>query len=100
MYRCHIQFYFIGKQCRMFELIREMSPLEHFTHGFMESERPEEALTAKADVILADLQELNAKEALQAIVQSKKREAELIVLADKDEIELWRYICSDRCPAC
>jgi PAS domain S-box-containing protein len=88
MYRCHIHFYFIGKQCRTFELIKEMTPLEQFTHEFLESEKPEKELTAEADVILADLQDMNVKEALQTIVQGKRKETELIVLADKNEIML------------
>ena len=52
MYHCHIHFYFAGHPCRAFEIVKEMSPLVPFTHGFSESDRPEEKLTAQADVIL------------------------------------------------
>ncbi|MBD5090119.1 MAG: PAS domain S-box protein [Clostridiales bacterium] len=86
MYYCQIHFYLIGYQCTMFENIKEMSPLEHFTHEFYESDEPEEALAAKADVIMADIRNLNVKEAVQMLALVKKQEAELIVLADKEQI--------------
>lgn len=86
MYHCQIHFYLIGYQCTMFENIKEMSPLEHFTHEFYESDEPEEALAAKADVIMADIRNLNVKEAMQMIALVKKQEAELIVLAGKEQI--------------
>ncbi|MDE7424616.1 MAG: PAS domain S-box protein [Lachnospiraceae bacterium] len=86
MYHCQIHFYLIGYQSTVFENIKEMSPLEHFTHEFYESDEPEEALAAKADVIMADIRNLNIKEAVQMLALVKKQEAELIVLADKEQI--------------
>ena len=86
MYHCQIHFYLIGYQSTVFENIKEMSPLEHFTHEFYESDEPEEALAAKADVIMADIRNLNVKEAVQMLALVKKQEAELIVLADKEQI--------------
>lgn len=53
MYHCHIQFYLSGHPCRVSDIIKEILPLEHFTHGFLESDKPEEALAAEADVILS-----------------------------------------------
>ncbi len=88
MYRCHIQFYLTGYQHRVFEIIKEMSPLEHFSHEFYESNRPEEKLTAKADVILADLQDMDEKDALKLLTLNKKKEAELILLLDRNQISL------------
>ncbi len=35
MYHCHIHFYLVGGLCREFEIIKEMPPLEHFTHEFL-----------------------------------------------------------------
>ena len=86
MYHCQIHFYLIGYRCTMFENIKEMSPLEHFTHEFYESDEPEEALAAKADVIMADIRNLNVKETMQMLALVKKQEAELIVLAGKEQI--------------
>ena len=87
MYHCHIQFYLTGYQHRVFEIIKKMSPLEHFSHEFYESNRPEEKLTAKADVILADLQDMD-EDALRVLTLNKKKEAELILLLDRNQMSL------------
>ncbi len=86
MYHCHIHFYLIGHQHRIFNMIKEMSPLEHFTHEFFESVKPEAELISKADVILVDLQDMDAKEALQVLILRKTKDAELILLADANQI--------------
>ena len=86
MYHCHIQFYLAGHQSRAFDVIKEMPALEHFTHEFSESDEPDEALAAKADVIFADLQDMDIEEAVRILFSGKKKEAELIVLADKSRI--------------
>ena len=88
MYHCHLKFYLLGRQSRIFEIIKEMPPLEHFTHEYMESSYPEQTLAQKADVILADLQDLNTKEAVQELIQAKPVEAELILLAEKEKISI------------
>lgn len=88
MYHCRFHFYLVGPQCRAFEIIKEMSPLEHFTHKFLESEKLEESLVAMADVIFVDLQGENIKDMVQALLQGKKKEAELILFADKKQTEL------------
>lgn len=95
MYHCHIQFYLSGHSCRVFDIIKEISPLEHFTHEFLESEKPEGELAAKADVILADLQDMDVKEALQTLTVNKNNEAEIILLADKEQIMLLADDLSD-----
>ena len=53
MYQCHLKLYLMGDSCKVFETIKEMSPLENFTHTFLESRTPKTALTAGADVIIA-----------------------------------------------
>lgn len=88
MYHCHIQFYFIGYQNRIFETIKGMSPLESFTHTFSQSNTPNAALAAAADVILADLQGTGMTETLRMLTLGKKKDAELILLADKKQIML------------
>ena len=82
MYSCHTHFYLTGYHGRAFEIIKEMEPLEHFTHVFAESDSPDRALSSCADVIFADLQGMDAVEAVQTLVQDKCKEAELIVFAD------------------
>ncbi len=88
MYHCHMQFYLLGSQCEVFDIVKEMAPLAHFTHEFLESDRLEEALAAKADVILANLQDVDAGAAVQALVSAKDRETELILLSDKSQVSL------------
>ena len=86
MYRCHMYFYYIGRQRELLEVIRQMEPLEHFTHTFWASDVPEQTLAAQADVILADLRELNPA-AVDLLAREKKADSELIVLADKAQLE-------------
>lgn len=83
MYHCRICFYLTGRPGKVFETIKKMAPLEHFSHEFLESGKPEKALTDKADVILVDLQGLEMKEDLHNLVLEKKKDAELILLAEK-----------------
>ncbi len=86
MYHCHVNFYLLGQQSGLFEKLKEMSPMEHFTHEYLESPRPEETLAAKADVILADLRDLDAKETVQQLIRAKSKEGQLILLAEKEQI--------------
>ncbi len=89
MYHCHMRLYLTGHPHRVFEIIKEMSPLEHFTHEFLESDRPEETLAAGADVIVADLQGYpDVKEAVRTLISAKAGSAELILLADREQIDL------------
>ena len=86
MYHCHIHFYFIGLQRGISDIMKEMSPLENFSHEFFESEEPDASLTASADVIFADLKDTgDGKEALQTIVLGKRKETEIILLSDKSQ---------------
>ena len=87
MYHCHLWFYFIGNKREWSAPLREIPPLEAFTHEFWESGEPEREFAAKADVILADLREQNAPETVQTLALWKKTEAELIVLAEKEQVE-------------
>ena len=61
MYRCHVHFYLIGHQHRVYEIIKEMPPMEHFTHEFEESGKPDRESASKADVILLDLQGMECR---------------------------------------
>lgn len=86
MYHCHTHFYLTGRKTEVFEIIKEMPPLEHFTHEFTESDMLEERLAAEADVIIASLQDMVEKEMMETLVSKKKEGAELIVLAGRDQI--------------
>ena len=95
MYHCHIHFYLAGNSKRMFEIIKEIPPFECFTHEFLESEKPESELTAKADVILANLRDVDVPEALSLLIANKSQEAELILLVDKEQIALLKSSLSE-----
>ena len=82
MYHCHIQFYLAGTHCRVFDLVQEMSPSEHFTYEFFESKNPGSALAAQADVILANLQDMDVKETIRMLAPDEEKETQLILLAD------------------
>ncbi|MCM1497936.1 MAG: response regulator [Clostridium sp.] len=86
MYHCHIRFYLVGYSYKLFEMIKEMPQFEHFTHEFIQSDKPEKELAAKADVIFADLEEQDEQEALQILTSGKSGEAELILLAKESQI--------------
>ena len=88
MYHCHIRFYLIGRQKEAFEIIKGMEPLEYFTHEFTESDMPEAALAAKADVIIADLQDVDVANTLQVLMDGRKETSEIILLANKGQMAL------------
>lgn len=88
MYHCHIHFYLAGDQNKVFEMLKEMSPLSHFTHTFSESIEPERALTTDADVIFAYLHNMDVQKTLQTLLSCKREMSELILLADKEQIPL------------
>ena len=90
MYQCHIQFYLSGNNGRVFDIVKKMPPLENFIHDFSVSEKPDRKLASEADVILADLQGLDAREIFQILVSGKSIQSELILLADSNQITLWQ----------
>ena len=67
--------------------LREVSPLEAFTHEFWESKTPKRDLAAKADVIFADLRGADVADTVRTLCTWKKAEAELIVLGEKGQVE-------------
>lgn len=84
MYRCCIHIYLIGKANSLFETMKAMAPLEHFTHEFCESDVPSGAVSA-ADVIFAVLPELDAEGTVRSLLSAKRSDAELIVLAEREQ---------------
>ena len=88
MSHCHIRFYLTGHTCGTFDILKEISPLERFTHEFIESVQPVEEQVSRADMILANLQGEECRSVLQTLVSGMRSEAGLIVLADKEQIPL------------
>ena len=88
MYHCGLRFYFAGQSCRVFEIIREMPPLERFTHEFSESGKLDGALAAEADVIFANLQDMDAETDVRGLFAGKSGETEVILLAAEGQMEM------------
>lgn len=88
MYRCQLQLYLTGRECRVFQIMKELPPLEPFTHEFLQTSKPEEASAATADVIVVNLQDMDPGESLQALISMKPEECRLVLLADSHQIKL------------
>lgn len=68
MYQCHLHIYMTGGQDKIFEAIKEMAPLEHFTHEFSECEELNDVSGIGADVVLANLRGPGDRDALQKLL--------------------------------
>ena len=86
MYHCQLHFYYLGRRQELLDAAKAIPPLEHFTHSFSRSGTPDAALTAQADVILADLRELDGPETVRLLAAEKKTEAVLILLAEREQV--------------
>lgn len=87
MYHCHVCFYFIGKQSQLFETVKGIPALEPSDYEFVESKDLNKKSAAKADVILADLRDMDEAKTVEALTVCKKPEAELILLAEQGQLE-------------
>ena len=88
MYHCHVCFYLISRQSAEFGAVRDMPPLERFTHTFVESGEPRPELLEKADVVLLDLRGQDLPGTLAAIRQGRKGSAQVILLGEKEQTSL------------
>ena len=88
MYHCQVCFYMITSQNELFTTLKQISPLSNFTHEYLQSAEADAAMTERADVILADVRQMHVDEMLTFLLSHKKKEAELILLADKEQTEL------------
>lgn len=88
MYHCQINFYFITEQNELFDILKQMPQFLHFSHEYQKSVRAEAELTGRADVILADVRQTDAAETLAFLLSHKRKNAELIVLADQEQTAL------------
>ncbi len=88
MYHCHICFYFITEENELFEILKQLPQFLRYSHEFHKSAHAEAELTGKADVILADVRQMDAAEAVAFLLEHKRKEAELIVLADQEQTAL------------
>ncbi len=87
MYTCCLQIYLAGHPSHALDVIKKMPSLERFTHIFSESEEPEAPLAAKANVIIADLSNMDLSVALPVLLQNRDSGAQLILLAHKKQLQ-------------
>lgn len=78
----------ITGQDEWFTVLKETAPLPHFTHEYVRSVSVDAASVEKADVILADIRGMHTQETLACLLSHKRREADLILLTDKEQTEL------------
>ncbi|MCI9351788.1 MAG: response regulator [Lawsonibacter sp.] len=86
MYHCFIHFYLVGFAREDSEALKEMPSFENFAHMFTESAQLDWSLAARADVILADLRSLGDTSVVQELLQTKRREAQLLLLAGQEQL--------------
>ena len=76
MYHCQLHIHLMGQPCRAFEMIRELPPLEHFTHIFQDD---------RADTVFVNLQGADAKDMMEKAIGGLTEKTELIVLAQPEQ---------------
>lgn len=86
MYHCHLCFYFAGKQCNAFEIIKELPPLEHFFHVFLEENTVQRNFVEKADVIIVNMQGADMGQVLKELFAAGQRDTQIIVLAGQEQM--------------
>ena len=88
MYDCRLHIYLTGHPCQAFDVIKGMPSLEHFTHIFTESDRPESGLANEADVIIANLADIDCSEALRILASERSDGGQVILLADSGQMQI------------
>ncbi len=85
MYHCHMRVYCISRDQALFKALKEMPPMEAFTHEFFWSEDVQAELAAQADAVFADLRGMDAVQAAGALAAGKGPETELILLTEEGQ---------------
>lgn len=88
MYHCQICFYMITEDNELFEVLMQMPQYLHFSHEYLQSVRADAVMAGRADVILADVRQSDAEETLAFLLFHKRKDAEVILLADKEQTTL------------
>ena len=86
MYHCNLIIYYIGRKTE-YEILKDVEPLDRFTHMFLYSDEPKQDTLKGADVILADISDRDAEGFLSELRGSVSEKAQIILLADKSQEE-------------
>ncbi len=87
MYHCNLLFYLFNLDEDRQRVIQNLSPLEKFTHEFCMGRRFDVEMAEKADVIIANLTDLNEMIEFKQVVSFKKKGAQVIICGAKKQIE-------------
>ena len=87
MSQCRLAFTCVSCHPEVFEPIRAMPALDPYVHVFTVTRQPDPAAVAAADVILADLRDMD-QGVLQSLLDCKKESAQLILLADLERFNM------------
>ena len=82
-----IEFYCVSCHPGVFEPIEAMPALQPFAHAFTVSGQYDPAAVGSADVVLADLRDMDGSGMLQILLSHKKESAQLILLAGPEQLE-------------
>lgn len=88
MYQCTAYFYLFDHKNQLQKIIKEMPPLPHFSHVFTESDSLNAELIKAADVIIADLQDMDITDSLKLLSFHRKKNAEVIICVDKQQMAI------------
>ena len=72
----------------VFEPIKAMPALDPYTHAFTVIGQPDSEAVGSADVILADLRDMDCTGTLESLFSHKKESAQLVLLADLERFNL------------
>lgn len=87
MYHCNLLFYIFNMDEDRQRVIQNISPLEKFTHEFCMGRRFDVELAQKADVIIANLTNMDELLEFKQVAAFKKRDAQVILCGAKKQIE-------------
>ncbi|MDE6943186.1 MAG: response regulator, partial [Lachnospiraceae bacterium] len=88
MYHCHVHFHLVGIRQDVFAVIEAMPPQPCFTHEFTKSKEGGDVTAHSADVILADLRDMDVEETVRELTTDRGEDTELILLAGKEQFPL------------
>lgn len=87
MYNCSAHFYLFSHKNQIQKIIKEIPSLPHFAHFFTESDSLDAELIKDADVIIADLQDMDIAGSMKLIASCRKENAEVIICVDKRQTD-------------
>ena len=88
MSHSRLAFTCVGCHPEVFEPIKAMPALNPYTHAFTVTEQPDSESVGSADVILADLRDMDCPGTLESLFSHKKESAQLVLLADLERFNL------------